>query len=93
MTADPIHDIVAHLSQPPAARASIEHEADPARPSRLVYRITASTREAVQSAITDLMNKVDDGSGYAVFSGPRRCEGGYIAHGAVVVYEPAERAP
>jgi hypothetical protein len=81
-TADPIRDLIVHLDRRP----------DPAQPGRLFYRIVGATREAVQSAINDLTNKVADGFGYAVFTSPTRCEAGYVAQGAVVVYEAADVA-
>ena len=37
----------------------IDSDDDPSIPGRTVYRITASTREAVQSAIDKLMNAPD----------------------------------
>jgi hypothetical protein len=68
-----------------------EIEPDPNQHNRVLYRITAASRDAVQDAITEIMNRVDDTSGYAVFAGPRRYADGYIAQGAVVVYEVAHR--
>jgi hypothetical protein len=80
---DPVRDIVDHL----ANRAVLfEVDPDPRQPNRVLYKITAASRDAVQGAIADIMLRVDESSGYAVFDGPRRCGEGFVAQGCVVVY-------
>ena len=64
----------------------IQHEPDPSDPNRLIYTIMSSTRDGVQDAITTIMNRVDEESGYAVFANPRRSGDGFTAQGAVVIY-------
>ena len=68
------------------AHVTIEHTPDPNKPNRLLYKITGPSRDAVQFAISDIMNRVSDGSGYAVFSTPQRCGNSYVGHGAVVIH-------
>jgi len=80
---DPIRNLVDHL----ANRAVLfEVDPDPRQPNRVLYKITAASRDAVQDAISEIMNRVDDTSGYAVFAGPRRSGDGFMAQGAVVIY-------
>lgn len=69
------------------SRLRIEHYIDEKNPNRLGYRIAGPTRDVVQDAITGLCDKVSDGSGYAVFAGPRRFGNEWEGLGQVVLYD------